>query len=201
MDSKTLLVLIIVCASLFFMFRFQHLQTLNETLKTENQTLKTVVPMFKYPQQHQQQNDAADTEQNIMNDGSAGISAQQQQQQQSLEDMDISQPFETYGSNMSSDRPVMIGVDTSADTMDPITRETTLNSNTRVVPSAYATPASTQRRGRIRPFPPPPDTPSVSDPGSGYGIGQVQGQSQGQGQGQGTTMENVNSGVFDRAYA
>jgi len=46
MDTKTLLVIIIICASLYFMFRFQNVQTLNTSLQQENQTLKLVVPLF-----------------------------------------------------------------------------------------------------------------------------------------------------------
>lgn len=46
MDAKTLLVIIIICASLYFMVKFQSVQTSNGNLKHENETLKLIVPMF-----------------------------------------------------------------------------------------------------------------------------------------------------------
>lgn len=189
MDTRTILLIIILGGCMFFMVRFQHLQTINQILKTENQTLKTVVPMLNTPttppQSQSQQNirkrqviqgTAAllDTQNQSI---TAPLAHQQTPVQQnadvSIPTLDIGAPLTGYNVVDASIEPGAPLPQTGMSPMVPMGMGPT-DPPLVSVSSSSAPAASQYRRGGLNPFPPIQE--SVEMPGQSrqsrqYGLG------------------------------
>ena len=172
MEIKTLLVILIVCASVYFMIQFQSVQTKNSTLEQENQTLKLVVPMLN---RENTQPAAAINQRHVhfQEEERKGpmpqMSAEQSLRQQfeasgsnySMEDTDPAEPLAGH----DNDRPPMIGYDRNIDPRTPNLRYT--NAQLDATPPRQP-PPPTHRAGRASPF--SAQHRSLMEPSSGYGI-------------------------------
>lgn len=188
---------------MFFMFRFQHIQTMNQTLQTENQTLKTVVPMFnrfKASQELTVDGHKSQPQQPRVHPQAATFApastfeqvAAQQIKDNDIPALDPSAPLPGYG---------------GADMVDPsaplnINQPLAVASEQLVVVRNSAQAASSQsRRGGLNPFPPIPDDPEPSRDPSQYGLGSAFQIPMGAPPGQFAPPSMEYGSVADRAYA
>lgn len=158
---------------MFFMFRFQHLQTMNQTLQTENQTLKTVVPMFD---NHKQT--SATTQQPTHDSPSIPPMSTSEQAaatqiiENAIPSLNPSAPLPGHGDGGVS----AINPGAPLPQTTPDQPQVAHSDDLPIALRSSAAPASSQlRRGGLNPFPPPPqgmDPPGVPDPQQQYGIGQ-----------------------------
>lgn len=170
---------------MFFMFRFQHLHTINQTLQTENQTLKTVVPMFnKYKQAAPPQSQQNIRERQVSQGApgprsqstTAPLSSEQTAAQQIVDNivpnLDIGAPLPGYN---GVDAGIEPGVPLPQTGMSPNVPMGMGPPEELINVGSSSTPASSQqRRGGLNPFPPTREStemPGQSGMPSQYGIG------------------------------
>lgn len=138
MDAKTFLVMIIVCGSLYFMFRFQNIQTRNNALTQENQTLKLIVPIIHNTQAPARASVAGLQEMrnnfdaNEQTQAYHRLSEQQSDDTNAIQEVDPSAPLLGH----DHDRPPMIRYNQDVDPKIPAIRHTT---NEITVPQSATT--------------------------------------------------------------